>query len=155
MFRDPYMLEAAERVELIAALREAVALDPERAELRVLLGMALCVNFDAQAALEELRLAVRLRSRQLSRTAQVRRASDAPARLCSRRPKRRRSPQSLLEPVQSELARRQAATIRTMQREGIERGGLRQTLSVFESHRTSAHSAEQRNRNAAVALNSR
>jgi hypothetical protein len=33
--------------------------------------------------------------------------------------------------VQSELARRQAATIRTMQREGIERGGYHKLKSTF------------------------
>ena len=55
MFRDPYVLEAEERAELIQQLREAIALEPDVPELRVLLGMALCVNFDAQTAMEELR----------------------------------------------------------------------------------------------------
>jgi hypothetical protein len=38
--------------------------------------------------------------------------------------------------IQSEMARRQAATIRTMQREGIERGGYKSLIpSIFRSRR--------------------
>ncbi|HEX8710707.1 MAG TPA: hypothetical protein VF730_02455, partial [Terracidiphilus sp.] len=60
MFRDPYLLDKQERIEIVTQLRELVALNPEVSELRVLLGMALCVNFEAQTALEELRESVRL-----------------------------------------------------------------------------------------------
>jgi len=53
MFADPYLLEKDERADLVEQLRECVAARPTVSELRVLLGMALCVNLDAQAAIEE------------------------------------------------------------------------------------------------------
>ena len=51
-------------------------------------------------------------------------------------------------PVQSELARRQAATIRTMRREGIERGGYARPASP----RSSLSSANPRIKAAAPVL---
>src|SRR6267378_2042124 len=60
MFADPYVLEPSDRAELIGQLRESVCAHPEVAELRVLLGMALCVNLEVQEALEELREGVKL-----------------------------------------------------------------------------------------------
>ena len=60
MFADPYLLEKSERAELVAGLRSCVAANPEVSELRVLLGMALCVNFEVPDAIEELRESVRL-----------------------------------------------------------------------------------------------
>src|SRR5947209_6176557 len=59
MFADPHLLEPEERRDLVGQLRQAVAEYPEIAELRVLLGMALCVNLEVQPAIEELRTAVR------------------------------------------------------------------------------------------------
>jgi len=50
MFADPYVLEQTERSELLGQLRESVEAHPEVAELRVLLGMALCVNLEVQDA---------------------------------------------------------------------------------------------------------
>src|SRR5437879_3252199 len=58
MFRDPRVLEPAERIDIVAQLRKAVDRRPEVAELRVLLGMALCVDLQAQEAMEQLRQAV-------------------------------------------------------------------------------------------------
>jgi hypothetical protein len=123
MFRDPRVLEPEERSELVAQLKNAVQLTPHVAEIRVLLGMALCVDFQIQPAMEEMREAVNIapnsfiarlkfgellmRLRVCDQAAQH---TQAAARLAS-------------NSVQSELARRQAATIRTMTREGIERGG--------------------------------
>ena len=52
MFRDPRVLEAGDRAHLVTQLRAAVELRPEIAELRVLLGMALCVDLQAQQAME-------------------------------------------------------------------------------------------------------
>src|SRR5437899_1984598 len=52
MFANPYLLEQDERAGLIVQLRECVAAQPKVSELRVLLGMALCVNLDVQAAIE-------------------------------------------------------------------------------------------------------
>ena len=60
MFADPYLLEKDERAELVQGLRECVAAHPKVSELRVLFGMALCVNFEVQDAIEELREGVRL-----------------------------------------------------------------------------------------------
>ena len=49
-----------ERAELVQGLRECVAAHPDVSELRVLFGMALCVDFKVQEAIEELREGVRL-----------------------------------------------------------------------------------------------
>ena len=132
MFRDPYLLEPEERADLIGQLREAVALEPAIPELRVLLGMALCVNFEAQEALEELRESVRLapdsfiarlKFGELLMRLRICREAEEQTRLAA---------ELASNPLQSELARRQAATIRTMVREGIERGGYGKLLAVFE-----------------------
>ena len=53
MFSDPYLLEKEEKANLVVQLRECVAKFPEVSELRVLLGMALCVNLDVHPAIEE------------------------------------------------------------------------------------------------------
>src|SRR5260370_26130344 len=60
MFADPYLLEKEEKAGLVAQLRECVTRFPEVSELRVLLGMALCVNLDVHPAIEELKQSVRL-----------------------------------------------------------------------------------------------
>ncbi|MGB6973084.1 MAG: hypothetical protein WBD67_00230 [Terracidiphilus sp.] len=123
MFRDPRVLEPEERAEIIAQLRNATALAPHVPEVRVLLGMALCVDLQAQAALEVLREATqqapdcfiaRLKFGELLMR----------LRICNQAAEEtHKAAQLATNPAQSELARRQAATIRTMLREGIERGG--------------------------------
>jgi len=129
MFADPYLLEKEDRCILVDQLRESVTQYPDVSELRVLLGMALCVNLDPQAAIEQLEESVRLapnsfiaqlkvgelwmRLRAMDKAEQHTRLAGLLA-------------QSL---AQSELARRQAATIRTMRREGIERGGYKSPWS--------------------------
>ncbi len=129
MFADPYLLEKEDRCSLVDQLRECVNRHPDVSELRVLLGMALCVNLDPQAAIEQLEESVRLapnsfiaqlkvgelwmRLRAMDKAEQHTRLAGLLA-------------QSL---AQSELARRQAATIRTMRREGIERGGYKSPWS--------------------------
>ena len=140
MFRDPRVLEAVERAELVAQLRSAVELCPDAAELRVLLGMALCVDLQAQQALVELRIA----------------ADQAPGsfiahlkygellmrlRICQRAAEEtHKAAQLAANAAQSEMARRQAATIRTMLRDGVERGGYGGVLSrVFRFPRRSRH----------------
>jgi hypothetical protein len=136
MFRDPRVLEADERASLIAQLRDAVAMVPEVPELRVLLGMALCVDLKAQEALEQLRQAVahapdcfiaRLKYGELLMR----------LRICqSAAEETHKAAQLAVNAAQSELARRQATTIRTMLREGIERGGYGGLLSrVFRFKR--------------------
>ncbi|HUX45858.1 MAG TPA: hypothetical protein VMV57_14000 [Terracidiphilus sp.] len=129
MFRDPRVLEPEERLDLIAQLRNAVDLAPHVPEVRVLLGMALSVNLEAQEALEELREAVRqapdcfiarLKFGELLMR----------LRICTQAAEEtHKAAQLATNAAQSELARRQAATIRTMLREGIERGGYGGVLS--------------------------
>ncbi len=123
MFRDPRVLEPEERSNLIAQLRHTVELAPHVPEVRVLLGMALCVDLQAQQAMEELREAVkqdpdcyiaRLKFGELLMR----------LRICRQAEEETRQAQLLASnDVQAEMARRQAAAIRTMLREGIERGG--------------------------------
>ncbi len=129
MFRDPRVLEPHERVNLITELRAAVERAPHIAEVRVLLGMALSVDLQAQEALEELRIAAeqapesfiaRLKFGELLMR----------LRVCQRAAEETHEASLLaVNAAQSELARRQAATIRTMLREGIERGGYAGFLS--------------------------
>jgi tetratricopeptide (TPR) repeat protein len=131
MFRDPYLLEPSNRADLIADLRDAVALSPETAELRVLLGMALCVNLEAQEALEELRESVRLAPDSFIAHLKLGELLMR-LRVCDQAAEETRMASELASgSLQSELARRQAATIRAMQRQGIERGGYGKLLSVF------------------------
>ena len=129
MFRDPRVLDQHERCSLIAQLRAAVERAPHIAEVRVLLAMALSVDLQAQEALEQLRTAaqqapgsfiVRLKFGELLMR----------LRVCQRAAEETHEAALLAaNAVQSDLARRQAATIRTMLREGIERGGYAGILS--------------------------
>ncbi|HYS10704.1 MAG TPA: hypothetical protein VEP66_18335 [Myxococcales bacterium] len=131
MFTDPYLLEPSERVELIGQLRESVAAHPEIAELRVLLGMALCVNLDVPDALEELREGVKLAPG--SFIAQLKMGELwMRLRVCRKAEEHTRKAALLAQNLaQAELARKQAAAIRKMLREGVERGGYRSPLAVL------------------------
>ena len=131
MFADPYLLEKEDRGSLVEQLRECVVQYPHVSELRVLLGMALCVNLDAQAAIGHLEESVRLAPNsfiaqlklgELWMRLRAMEKADEHTRLAGL------LAQSL---AQSELARRQAATIRTMRREGIERGGYKSPWSFI------------------------
>lgn len=128
MFRDPRVLDDAERKRLVTQLREAVDLMPHVAEIRVLLGMALCVDLQAQEALEQLRTA----SAQAPRSFIARLKYGEllmRLRICDKAEEETHHAALLAaNAAQSELARRQAATIRTMRREGIERGGYQGLL---------------------------
>jgi len=128
MFSDPYLLERDERAALVEQLRACVEQFPKVSELRVLLGMALCVNFDAQAAIEELRESVRLAPN--SFIAQLKLGELwMRLRVVDKAEEHTRLAGMLAQSFpQSELARRQAATLRTMKREGIERGGYKTPL---------------------------
>jgi hypothetical protein len=125
MFADPYLLEKPECATLVAQLRECVAQYPQVSELRVLLGMALCVNLEVQAAMEELGESVKLAPN--SFIAQLKMGELwMRLRVMERAEEHTRIAALLAQSMpQSELARRQAATIRTMKREGIERGGYK------------------------------
>lgn len=131
MFRDPNVLEREERAALVTQLKEAVALEPEVSELRVLLGMALCVNYDGQSAMEELREACHLAPE--SFIAQLKLGELLMRlRICDQAAEHTKLAADLATTsLQAEMARRQAATIRTMQREGIERGGYGKLLNLF------------------------
>lgn len=153
MFRDPSVLDKQERVELVQELRKAVSLEPNVSELRVLLGMALCVNFDGQAALEELRESVRLAPDNFAARLKFGELLMR-LRICKQAAEETQMAAKLASnPLQSELARRQATTIRTMQREGIEQGGYGKILSAFGRVGRLFTRAEQKP--AAVALRSR
>jgi hypothetical protein len=138
MFRDPRVLEPGERAELVVHLRKAVELHPEIAEMRVLLGMALCVDLQAQQAMEELRIAS-----ELAPDSFITRLKYGELlmrlRICQRAAEEtHKAAQLATNAAQSEMARRQAATIRTMLREGVERGGYAGMLSrVFRLNRRS------------------
>ena len=129
MFRDPYVLEKGERTELIGELTYLVATRPDITELRVLLGMALCVDNNPQTALEVLRTSVEMAPDHF--LAQLKFGELLMRlRICDQAAEHTRQAALLADnPVQSEVARRQAATIRTMRREGIERGGYNGMLS--------------------------
>jgi hypothetical protein len=131
MFADPYVLEQGERAELVGRLRESVSAHPEVAELRVLLGMALCVNLEVPEAIEELRESVRLAPN--SFIAQLKMGELwMRLRICRKAEAHTRQAALLAQNLaQAELARRQAAAIRTMLRQGIERGGYRSPLAVL------------------------
>ncbi len=123
MFRDPRVLEPDERGDLIAQLRTAVELEPHVPEIRVLLGMALCVDLQAQEALEQLREATRqapdcfIARLKFGELLMRLRICDQAAE------ETQKAAQLATNDFQADLARKQAATIRTMRREGIERGG--------------------------------
>src|SRR6266404_1415564 len=123
MFADPNILVKEERAELVNELRECVAAYPKVSELRVLYGMALCVNLEVQMAMEELREGVRLAPD--SFIAQLKMGELwMRLRVCEKAKENTHQAALLAKNLaQSELARRQAATIRTMMSEGVERGG--------------------------------
>lgn len=129
MFRDPRVLQPHERLDLLAELRSAVELAPQVVELRVMLGMALCVNLEAQEAMEELRQAVQMAPDNF--IAQLKFGElMMRLRVCDKAAEHTQEAARLASnAIQSELARKQAAAIRTMMREGIERGGYSSVIS--------------------------
>ena len=123
MFRDPRVLEPHERANLIAELRKAADLAPHIVEIRVLLGMALCVDLQVQDALEELREAARMEPDSFIARLKFGELLMR-LRICVQAAEETHQAALLAaNAAQSELARKQAAAIRTMLREGIERGG--------------------------------
>jgi len=119
------MLAKSDCADLVAQLRECVAQQPEVAELRVLLGMALCVNLDAQAAMDELGEAVSLAPQSFIAHLKMGELWMRLRVMPKAKDHTRQAAMLAQNLAQSELARRQATTIRTMMREGIERGGYR------------------------------
>lgn len=123
MFADPHLLEKHERAELVQGLRECVLAHPEVSELRVLFGMALCVDFQVQDAIEELREGVRLAPDSFIAHLKM---GELWMRLRVIGKAEEHTHQAALlarNMMQSELARRQAATIRTLLQNGVKRDG--------------------------------
>jgi hypothetical protein len=134
MFSDPYLLEKEEKANLVMQLKECVAKFPEVSELRVLFGMALCVNLDVHPAIEELKESVRLAPN--SFIAQLKLGELWMRLRVIEKAEEHTKLAALLAQnlAQSDLARKQAATIRTMKREGIERGGYGVPWRSFMRH---------------------
>jgi tetratricopeptide (TPR) repeat protein len=122
MFADPYLLSKEDRADLVQGLRECVVAHPNVSELRVLFGMALCVDFKAQEAIEELREGVRLAPDSFIAHLKMGELWMR-LRVCEKAEEHTRQAALLAQNMaQSELARRQAATIRTYMHNGIKRG---------------------------------
>ncbi len=102
MFSDPYLLEKEEKASLVAQLR--------------------CVNLDVHPAIEELKESVRLAPN--SFIAQLKLGELWMRLRVTEKAEEHTKLAGLLAQnlAQSDLARKQAATIRTMKRDGIERG---------------------------------
>ena len=150
MFRDPQTLSKNERGELVKSLRFCVGATPEIVELRVLLGMAECVDLQVQSAMENLREAARREPD--SFLAQLKLGELLMRlRICDQAVTHtERAAHLAANPIQSELARRQAATLRTMMREGIERDGVTHPIRMIKRWFGQLGGREQR---ADIALN--
>lgn len=123
MFADPYLLEKPERTELVLGLRDCVRANPDISELRVLYGMALCVDFKVENAIEELRMAVRLAPESFIAHLKMGELYMR-LRVCEKAEEHTRQAALLARnTMQAELARRQAATLRTFLQNGIKRDG--------------------------------
>jgi cytochrome c-type biogenesis protein CcmH/NrfG len=123
MFADPHLLEKQERADLVHGLRECVRAHPEVSELRVLYGMALCVDFKVQDAIEELREGVRLAPDSFIAHLKM---GELWMRLRVIEKAEEHTHQAAMlarNMMQSELARKQAATLRTLVHNGIKRDG--------------------------------
>ena len=123
MFTDPHLLEREGRTELVRTLRDCVAANPQVSDLRVVLGMALCVNFEVEDAIEELQEGVRLAPNSFIAHLKCGELWMR-LRVCEKAENHTRHAALLARNhVQSEMARKQAATIRTLMHNGIQRGG--------------------------------
>jgi tetratricopeptide (TPR) repeat protein len=124
MFRDPRVLEPEERRDLVTQLKNAVELAPNIPEIRVVYGMALCVDLQVQEAMEQIREAVKLAPDSFIARLKFGELLMR-LRICDQAAEHTQKAAELASnDVQSDLARRQATTIRTMRREGVERGGF-------------------------------
>jgi hypothetical protein len=125
MFADPRVLAKEEKAEIVNQLRECVALHPTVSDLRVVYGMALSVNLDAQQAMEELGEAVALDPNSFIAHFKMGELWMR-LRVCEKAKDHTQYAATLAQNLaQAEMARRQAATLRTMMREGVDRNGYR------------------------------
>jgi cytochrome c-type biogenesis protein CcmH/NrfG len=133
MFRDPYQLEKEERTSLIGDLRDCVELCPSSPELRVLLGMAMCVDLQAQEAMEVLREAVQMAPDNFAARLKFGELMMR-LRICDQAEEHTKAASRLAcNTVQAELARKQGAAIREMRRNGIERGTFKSILPRWKN----------------------
>lgn len=125
MFADPRVLAREEKAELVSQLRECVALNPKVSDLRVVYGMALSVNLQAQEAMEELGEAVSLSPNSFIAHFKMGELWMR-LRVCEKAKNHTQQAALLAQNMaQAEMARRQAATLRVMMREGVDRSGYR------------------------------
>lgn len=125
MFADPSVLDKTQRADLVGQLRECVKAHPRVSELRVLFGMALCVNLEVPDAIEELREGVRLAPDSFIANLKM---GELWMRLRVMDKAEGHTHRAALlagNRMQAELARRQGASIRAMKHAGIERGGYK------------------------------
>jgi hypothetical protein len=119
------VLAREEKADLVKQLKQCVALHPKVSDMRVVYAMALSVNLQPQEAMEELGEAVALDPN--SFIAHLK-AGELWMRLrvCTKAQNHTQQAATLAQNMaQAEMARRQATTLRTMMREGIERDGYR------------------------------
>ncbi|MGA8870219.1 MAG: hypothetical protein WB460_03710 [Candidatus Acidiferrales bacterium] len=125
MFADPRTLEKHEKAELVVQLAAAVEKHPAVSELRVLFGMALCVNLQPQQAVEELGEAVSLAPDSFIAHLKMGELWMR-LRVCDKAVDHTNYAAKLAGNLaQAELARRQSATLRELMRNGIDRNGYR------------------------------
>lgn len=125
MFADPRVLTKEQKADLVSQMRDWVERNPKVSDLRVLYGMTLSVDLQAQHAMEELGEAVALNP--TSFIAHLKMGELwMRLRVCTKAENHTRQASLLATNMaQAEMARRQAATLRLMMREGIERGNFR------------------------------
>jgi hypothetical protein len=130
MFADSSVLEKEERAELVRELRECVKANPEVSDLRVLFGMALCVNFEVPDAIEELREGVRLAPNSFIARLKMGELWMRLRVMDKAEEHTQRAARLAVNLAQAELARRQGASIRAMKHAGIERGGYKSPWTI-------------------------
>jgi hypothetical protein len=125
MFADPRVLAKEEKAELVRRMRECVERNPKVSDLRVLYGMVLSVNLQAQEAMEELGEAVALTPHSFIAHLKMGELWMR-LRVCTKAQDHTHQAALLAQNLaQSEMARRQATTLRVMMREGVDRNGYR------------------------------
>ena len=130
MFADPHVLDKAQRANLVGELRECVKANPQVPELRVLFGMALCVNFEVPDAIEELREGVRLAPDSFIAQLKMGELWMRLRAMDKAEEHTRRAALLAANRAQAELARKQGASIRAMKHAGIERGGYKSPWTI-------------------------
>jgi hypothetical protein len=130
MFADSSILEKHERAELVRDLRDCVRANPQVSDLRVLFGMALCVNFEVPDAIEELREGVRLAPDSFIANLKMGELWMRLRVMDKAEEHTQRAARLAVNLAQAELARRQGASIRAMKHAGIERGGYKSPWTI-------------------------